>query len=110
MKSADLRADLRVGRSLAVPVLLLATVAALVVPAPPGAFAAGLAAAALAMIVVTSAVTSAVASALLVRVALRVGTRARAVLQELAPHPPQSDPDARGHARPRAPGALHPAV
>ena len=106
MKSADLRADLRVGRSLAVPVLLLATVAALVVPAPPGAFAAGLAAAALAMILVTSAV----ASALLVRVALRVGTRARAVLQELAPHPPQSDPDARGHARPRAPGALHPAV
>jgi hypothetical protein len=36
--------------------------------------------------------------------------RSRAALERLAPIVAQSDPDARGHARPRAPGVLLPAV
>ena len=36
--------------------------------------------------------------------------RSRAALERRIPVAAQSDPDARGHARPRAPGALLPAV
>jgi hypothetical protein len=103
-------AELRVGRPLAALAVLVATAAALVLPAPPGAFTAGLVAAGLVAPLLAILVASTVGSALLERVALRVGTQARAALQGLSPHPAQSDPDARGHARPRAPGALHPAV
>ena len=97
MKSAGLR----IARPLSAVALLLATVVAVVVPAPSGAVAAGLVAAVLAVMV-----ASTVGSALLVRVGRRVGVHARAALHRLDPHPAQSDPDARGHARPRAPGVL----
>jgi len=84
---------------------LLATAAALVLPAPPGVLGAGLLAAVLVILV-----ASMVGSTLPVRGGLRVGTNARAAVQRPRPHAAQSDPDARGHARPRAPGFLLAAV
>ena len=40
----------------------------------------------------------------------RAVVRSRAALERLIPIAAQSDPDARGHARPRAPGILLPAI
>jgi hypothetical protein len=85
--------------------VLLGAAAAVVLPAPPGALAAGLVTAVLAILV-----ASTVVSARLAPVGFRVGTLARALLQRLDPRVAQSDPDARGHARPRAPAALLTAV
>ncbi|HEU0207005.1 MAG TPA: DUF6412 domain-containing protein [Pseudolysinimonas sp.] len=93
------------GRPFAALVVLLGAAAAAVLPAPPGAIAAGLVAAVFAILV-----ASAVGSARLAPIGLRVGTRTRAVLQRLDPRVAQSDPDARGHARPRAPAVLLTAV
>lgn len=101
MRSAVLRG----GRPLVALAALLGTAAALVLPVPPGAIAAGLVAVVFAIVV-----ASTVGSARMAPVGLRVGTRARAVLQRLDPRVAQSDPDARGHARPRAPSALLTAV
>ena len=98
-------ASIRVARLLPALAVLLATVAAVILPAPPGALGAGLIAAAL-----VTFVLSTVGSALLVRVGLRVATNARAVVHRAHPHPAQSDPDARGHVRPRAPSCLLAAV
>ena len=96
---------LRVRRPVAALALLLGTAAALLLPAPESAFAAGLLAAVLGIIV-----ASAVASAPTMSTAVHVGTRTRVALERLVPRASQSDPDARGHARPRAPGVLLPAV
>src|SRR3954462_14264362 len=96
---------LRVARPLAALTLLLATAAAMVLPAHPGALGAGLVAAVLVILV-----ASTLGSTLVVRVGHRVGMNARAALQRRHPHAAQSDPDARGHARPRAPGLLLAAV
>ena len=96
-----MRSAVRVRRPVAVLALLLGTAAALLLPAPESAFAAGLVAAVLAVIV-----ASTVASAPAVPAGVRVGTRTRVALERLVPRASQSDPDARGHARPRAPGAL----
>ena len=84
--------------------LLLGTLVSVVLPAPDAAFATGVVAALLTVLVV-----SAVCSAAIVPAGLRARTRARAVLDRMTPRAAQSDPDARGHARPRAPGALLPA-
>ncbi len=91
----------RLGRPLAVLALLLGAI----LPTIDGAFAAGLVAAVLALLVVSAVAAAAVAPA-----GVRARTRARAVLQRMIPRAAQSDPDARGHARPRAPGILLPAV
>jgi uncharacterized protein DUF6412 len=99
------QAAFRSGRPFVALSLLLGVTAALVLPAPPGAFAAGVVTA-----VLLIAVTSTIRSASLLTVGLHVGAHARAVLERLVPRGAQSDPDARGHARPRAPGVLHPAV
>jgi hypothetical protein len=93
------------GRPLAVLTLLVGAAVAIVMPASPGAFAAALVAAVLTILVASSA-----GSAQRVTVELRPGTRARAALRCIDPRPAQSDPDARGHARPRAPGAVQTAV
>ena len=77
----------------------------MLLPAPESAFAAALVAAVLVVIVASTA-----ASAPVMAVGVHVGTRTRAALERLVPRASQSDPDARGHARPRAPGALLPAV
>jgi Family of unknown function (DUF6412) len=98
-------AGLRVAPPLAGLSVLLAAVAAIVLPAPPGALGAGLVAAVLVILL-----ASTVGSTLLVGGAPRVGMIARTVLQRAHPRPAQSDPDARGHARPRAPGFLSAAV
>ncbi|MBW4033128.1 MAG: hypothetical protein HIU88_10760 [Acidobacteria bacterium] len=42
--------------------------------------------------------------------AVVVDLRVRATLDRVVPTAAQSDPDARGHARPRAPGRLLPAI
>jgi len=84
-----------------VPILGLVAV---VLPAQHGALAASLVAAVLAIVI---------ASTVSFSTAVPVGaqeTRTRAVLERLIPRATQSDPDARGHARPRAPGVLLPAV
>ena len=101
MRSAAVRGV----RPLAALALLLGAAAAILLPAPDGAFAAGLLAAVLAIVI-----ASAVGSAPAMPAGVHVGTRARAVLERMVPRAAQSDPDARGHARPRAPGALLPAV
>jgi hypothetical protein len=98
-------AALRQGRPLATLALLLGTIAAALMPTPDGAFAAGLVAAVLALLVASTAV-----SALVIRAGLQISTRTRALLERMIPRAAQSDPDARGHARPRAPGVLLPAV
>jgi hypothetical protein len=96
----------RVRRLAAALALLLGTAAAAVLlPAPESAIGAGLVAAVLAIIV-----ASTVASAPVMPAGVRVGARTRVALERLVPRASQSDPDARGHARPRAPGALLPAV
>ena len=51
-----------------------------------------------------------VAWSLGVPTAAAVDLRVRATLDRVVPTAAQSDPDARGHARPRAPGRLLPAV
>ena len=76
----------------------------MLLPAPETAFAAALVA------VLAIIAASTVASAPAMPAGVHVGTRTRAALQRLVPRAAQSDPDARGHARPRAPGALLPAV
>jgi len=76
----------------------------MVLPAQHGAFTAGLVAAVLAIVI-----ASMVGSSTVVPVGAKA-TRTRTVLERLIPHATQSDPDARGHARPRAPGVLLPAV
>ena len=93
------------GRLLAALTAVLAAAAAALSPVPEGAFAAGVVAAVLAILVASAlgALGSAPTGA-------RLGVGARAALDRLIPRPAQSDPDARGHARPRAPGALLPAV
>ena len=92
-------------RPLAALALLFGTAVAMLLPAPESAFAAGLLGGVLAIIV-----ASTVASAPAMPTGVHVGTRTRAALERLVPRTSQSDPDARGHARPRAPGALLPAV
>jgi hypothetical protein len=91
------------------PPLLLAPVigivAAVVLPASDGAFAAGLMAAVLVIVI-----ASMVGSAAVVPAGALASTLARAVVERLIPRTTQSDPDARGHTRPRAPGVLLPAV
>jgi hypothetical protein len=91
------------------PALVLAPVigfvAAMVLPAPDGAFAAGLMAALLVIVI-----ASMIGSATVVPAGAQVSTRARAIVERLIPRGTQSDPNARGHARPRAPGVLLPAV
>ena len=77
----------------------------MLLPAPESAFAAGLVAAVLAIIVASTVGSTPAGSA-----GIHVGTRTRVALERLVPRASQSDPDARGHARPRAPGALLPAV
>jgi len=75
-------------------------IVAMVLPAQHGAFAAGLVAAVLAIVIASMVDCSTV---------IPVGaqaTRTRAVLERLIPRSTQSAPDARGHARPRAPGVL----
>jgi hypothetical protein len=101
MRSAAVRA----GRPVAALALLLGTAAALLLPALDGAFTAGLVAAVFVIIVAAT-----VAAVPIMAAGAHVGTRARAVLERMVPRAAQSDPDARGHARPRAPGALLPAV
>ena len=98
-------AAVRVRRLVAALTLLLGAAAAMLLPAPESAFAAGLVAAVLAIIV-----ASAVAAAPAIPTGVQVGARTRVALERLVPRASQSDPDARGHARPRAPGALLPAV
>src|SRR4051812_10639196 len=98
-------AGLRVAGPLGAFTVILATAAAMILPAHPAALGAGLVAAVLVILV-----ASTVGSTLLVRVGYRVSMNARAALQRPRPHPAQSDPDARGHARPRAPGSLLAAV
>jgi len=58
----------------------------------------------------TIVVAVAVGSVRLAPVGFHAGSRTRAVLERMVPRTAQSDPDARGHARPRAPGAGFPAV
>ena len=74
-------------------------------PAPSWAFAAGLIA-----VVLTIVIATTIGSTRLVPVGAATGRQTRAVLQRLVPRAAQSDPDARGHARPRAPGFLLSAV
>jgi len=83
---------------------ILGVVAGLL-PAHDGAIAAGLMAA-----VLTIVIASMLGSATVVPVEGRFATRTRAVLERLIPRAAESDPDARGHARPRAPGVPLPAV
>ncbi len=92
-------------RLVAALALVLGSAAAMLLPAPESAFAAALVAAVLVVIVASTA-----ASTTVMAVGVHVGTRTRAALERLVPRASQSDPDARGHARPRAPGALLPAV
>jgi hypothetical protein len=93
------------GRLLAALAALFVATATVLLPAPEGAFAAGLVAALLVILVV-----SALAAPSAAPTGARVSTGARAALDRLIPRPAQSDPDARGHARPRAPGVILPAV
>jgi hypothetical protein len=51
-----------------------------------------------------------IAWSLVVPLATAVDLRVRATLDRVVPTASQSDPDARGHARPRAPGRLLTAV
>jgi hypothetical protein len=95
----------RGGRPFATLALLLGTAGAVLLPIPDGAFAAGLVAAVLTIVVATMVGSVPITSA-----GVHIGTRTRAVLERLVPRAAQSDPDARGHARPRAPGAILPAV
>lgn len=92
-------------RLLAELTAVLAATAAVLLPAPEGAFAAGLVAALLAILV-----ASALGSTHAAPRGTRLGTGTRAALDRLIPRTAQSDPDASGHARPRAPGAILPAV
>ena len=84
---------------------LLGIAAAALFPVPDATFAAGLMTA-----VLTIVITSMVGSATVVAVEAQFATRMRAVVERLIPRAAQSDPDARGHARPRAPGVPLPAV
>ncbi len=100
MRSTIARVPLAV---MALAALLGFGVAALM-PASGGTFAAGLLAAVLAIVVASVAAHAPLGPGSL------AGTGARAVITRLVPLGAQSDPDARGHARPRAPGALLPVI
>jgi hypothetical protein len=100
-----MRSAVRVRGLVALFALLLATAATMLLPAPESALAAGLVAAVLVILV-----ASIVASGAAISAGVHVGTRTRVALERLVPRPAQSDPDARGHARPRAPSVLLPAV
>jgi hypothetical protein len=78
---------------------------AVLLPTSSWALAAGLIA-----VVLTIVIATTIGSARLMPVGAGIGMRTRAVLQRLVPRAAQSDPDARGHARPRGPGILLPAV
>jgi hypothetical protein len=95
-----MNAALRVIRRFAV---LAAVFGAVLLPTIDVSFSAGLLAAILALVlsVVASVIHGASAPPHL---------RARAALDRHVPRPAQSDPDARGHVRPRAPGRLLTAV
>jgi hypothetical protein len=94
-------ATVRVIRRFAV---LAALLGAVVLPSVDVSLSAGLLAAVLTLVVVS------VAASAVLGVGALPHLRARAALERLAPRTAQSDPDARGHARPRAPGCLLTAV
>jgi uncharacterized membrane protein len=85
-------------------VVLAAVLAAFLLPSVDASLSAGLLAAVVTLVVI----------AVVVRVVRGVEVPphrlARAALSRLVPTAAQSDPDARGHARPRAPGRLLTAV
>ena len=83
---------------------VLGAAVAVVLPAPSGAFTAGLIAALLTILVAVAV------GPLVAPVGIRAGSQTRAALERMVPRTAQSDPDARGHARPRAPGGVLPAV
>ena len=62
------------------------------------------------VIAVVAVAALTVAWSLVVPLATAVDLGVRATLDRVVPRAAQSDPDARGHARPRAPGRLLPAV
>ncbi len=99
-----MRSTLRMVRHLAVPGTVVLGILALILPSADAPIAMGLVAAAVTLITI-----SVVASAAL-RVTVPEGRLAIAAPQGPALAPAQSGPDARGHARPRAPGRLQTAV
>ena len=84
--------------------LLAAVLGALLLPSVDVSPSAGLLAAVLVVVLVS------VASSVVLGVAAPPPARTRAALDRTIPRSAQSDPDARGHARPRAPGRLLTAV
>jgi hypothetical protein len=84
--------------------VLAAVFGAVLLPTIDVYFSAGLLAAILALVVL-SVVASVIHGA-----SAPPHLRARAALDRHVPRPAQSDPDARGHVRPRAPGRLLTAV
>ena len=84
--------------------VLAAVLGALLLPTVDVSLPGAVLAAVLALVVVS------VSAGIGLGVALPPHLRARAALDRLIPRTAQSDPDARGHARPRAPGRLLTAV